>query len=89
MIRVLRDEIFTAGGPTGPIAQGDPAALMQSDAARIRIVNNTYTADLDGRTGNFLIAQGMQVTERGVPTGDSDQTVLIMYSFKVICHCGI
>ncbi len=83
LIRVLRDEIFTADGPTGPLAQGDPAALMQADAGRIRVVNNTYTADLDGRTGNFLLAQGMQVTERGAPTGVSDQTVLIVYSPKL------
>ena len=83
MIRVLRDEIFTAGGPTGPIAQGDSVALMQADAARIRVINNTYTADLESRTGNFLLAQGMQVTERGAPTGASNQTVILLYSPKL------
>ncbi len=83
MIRVLRDEIFTTGGPASPLAQGDPAELMQADAARIRITNNTYTADLDVRTGDFLTAQGMLVTERGVPTDDAAQTVLIVYSPKL------
>lgn len=83
MIRILRDEIFMTGAPVGPLAQGDPAALMRADAARIRVVNDTYTADLDVRTGNFLAAQGMQVTERGVPTGDSAKTVLIVYSPKL------
>lgn len=82
-IRVLRDEIFTSGGPTSPIAQGDEVALMQADGARIRVTNNTYTADLDGRTGNYLVALGMQVTERGAPTGVSDQTVLVVYSPKL------
>jgi polyisoprenyl-teichoic acid--peptidoglycan teichoic acid transferase len=82
-IRVLRDEIFTSGGPTSPIAQGDPVTLMKADAARIRVTNNTYTADLDGRTGNYLNSQGMQVTERGTPTGASNQTVLIVYSAKL------
>ena len=33
-IRELRDKIFTTGGPTSPIAQGDPTALMQADGAR-------------------------------------------------------
>ena len=56
---------------------------MQSDAARIRVTNNTYTADLDERTASFLMAQGMQVIEHGVPTGASDQTVLIVYSPKL------
>jgi hypothetical protein len=83
MIRILRDEIFIPGGPLSPLAQGDPGTLMQEDAARVRIVNNTYTADLDGRTANFLTAQGMQVTEYGVPTGWSEQTVLVVYSPKL------
>lgn len=83
MIRVLRDEIFIPGGPLSPLAQGDPGTLMQSDDARIRVTNNTYTADLDGRTANFLMAQGMQVVEHGIPTGASDQTVLIVYSPKL------
>jgi polyisoprenyl-teichoic acid--peptidoglycan teichoic acid transferase len=82
-IRLLRDEIFTSGGPTSPIAQGDEAALMQADGARIRVTNNTYTANLDSRTGNYLLALGMQVTERGTPTGLSDQTVIVVYSPKL------
>jgi polyisoprenyl-teichoic acid--peptidoglycan teichoic acid transferase len=40
LIRILRDEIFLPGGPLSPMAQGDPVALMQSDQARIRIINN-------------------------------------------------
>jgi LCP family protein required for cell wall assembly len=83
LIRVLRDEIFVPGGPLSPLAQGDSLTLMQVDAARIRVVNNTSTADLDGRTASFLTAQGMQIVEHGVPTGTSDQTVLILYSPKL------
>lgn len=80
LIRVLRDEIFTANGPTSPMAQGDLVTLMQSEVARVRVTNNTYTAELARRTANFLQAQGVQVTEIGVPTGDASQTVLIIYS---------
>jgi hypothetical protein len=83
LIGVLRDEIFVAGGAVSPLAQGDLTTLMQADEARIRVTNNTYTADLDGRTANFLMTQGMQVTERGVPTGASNQTMLIVYSPKL------
>jgi hypothetical protein len=82
-IRELRDQIFTTGGATSPLAQGDPRALMQADGARVRVVNNSSTPDLDTRTGNFLIAQGMQVTERGLPTGGSSQTVIVIYSPKL------
>lgn len=84
LIRVLRDEIFVAGGAVSPLAPGDPATLMQADQARIRVTNNTSTADLDGRIANFLMAaHGMQVTERGVPAGASNQTMLIVYSPKL------
>ncbi|HEX8992445.1 MAG TPA: LCP family protein, partial [Anaerolineales bacterium] len=82
-IRELRDQIFTSGGATSPAAQGTPQSLMQADGARVRVVNNSATPNLDIRTGNFLIAQGMQVTERGAPTGMSNQTVVIIYSPKL------
>ncbi len=82
-IRELRDQIFTTGGATSPMAKGDAQALMRLDGARVRVVNNSSTPDLDTRTGNFLLAQGMQVTERGAPTGYSNQTVVIVYSPKL------
>jgi hypothetical protein len=47
------------------------------------VINNTYTTNLDGRTGNYLIAQGMHVTESGAPTAATDQTVLVVYSPKL------
>jgi LCP family protein required for cell wall assembly len=83
LIRVLRDKIFTADGPISPLAQGDPLTLMQAEAARVRVVNNTYTGDLDIRTGNFLRGKGVQVLEIGVPTGASNQTMMIVYSPKL------
>lgn len=82
-IRVLRDEIFTAGGPTSPLAQGEPAALMQADGARVRVLNGTYTAQLDTRTGNFLRSQGMNVTEIGNADRVYDRTVVVIYSPKL------
>ena len=64
-------------------ARGDPRALMQKDAARIRLINNSNAADLDVHTRNFLIAQGMKVTERGASTGTSNQTIVVVYSPKL------
>jgi LCP family protein required for cell wall assembly len=83
LIRLLRDEIFTVGGPVGPLADGDAVTLMQADAARVRIVNNTYSSDLGERTANFLAAQGMNVVEQGIPTGAANQTVLVLYTPKL------
>ena len=83
LIRILRDEIFVPGGPLSPLAQGDPVALMQSDQAKVRIINNTYTAGLEERTASFLTAQGMQAVEFGPPTGASNTTKIILYSSKL------
>ncbi|MFH1185116.1 MAG: LytR C-terminal domain-containing protein, partial [Chloroflexota bacterium] len=82
-IRELRDRIFTTGGPTSPMAQGDPTALMQADGARVQVTNNSYTASLDQRTGNFLLSQGMQVTGLGTSSGASDTTVVVLHSPKL------
>jgi LCP family protein required for cell wall assembly len=82
-IRELRDQIFTVSGPASPLAQGDPTALMQADGARVMVTNNTYTTGLEQRTGNFLLAQGMQVTGLGQPTGLSEQTVVVVYAPKL------
>jgi LCP family protein required for cell wall assembly len=83
LIRLLRDEIFTSSGPVGPLAEGDSVALMQADAARVRIVNNTYTSDLGERTASFLAEQGMNIVEQSIPTGTANQTVLVLYGPKL------
>jgi hypothetical protein len=81
-IRVLRDEIFTTSGPLSPLAEGDPAALMRADDARVRILNGTSTPELDIRTANYLGQQGVQVAEYGnvkAPT----RTTIVLYSPKL------
>jgi LCP family protein required for cell wall assembly len=83
-IRVLRDEIFSAAGPLTPLATGDPVALMQEDAARVRVVNGTYTEGLPERTGNYLLAQGMQVVEAGgYADRQYDRTTIVVYGPKL------
>lgn len=83
LIRILRDEIFVPGGPLSPMAQGDVMTLMQSEEVKIRIINNTYVADLEQRTSAYLNSQGMQVVEFGVPTGYTSRTKVILYSSKL------
>ncbi|MCB0103061.1 MAG: LCP family protein [Anaerolineales bacterium] len=83
LIRILRDEIFVPGGPLSPMAQGDAMTLMQSDPAKIRIINNTYDANLEQRTATFLNTQGMQVVEFGAPTGYANRTKVILYTSKL------
>jgi LCP family protein required for cell wall assembly len=83
-IRELRDQIFTSGGPISPLAaQGDPTALMKADAARVRILNGSFTQGLDVTTGNYFLAQGMAVTEVGAADRAYDRTLIILHSPKL------
>ncbi len=83
-IRVLRDEIFTSGGALSPLAaQNDPTAMMQADVARVRILNGSVTPGLDVNTGNYLLTQGVQVTEVGNADRGYDRTTVILYAPKL------
>ena len=82
-IRELRDQIFTTGGAVNPLAnQNDLPGLMQADGARVRVLNGSFTAGLDTTTGNFLVAQGVPVTEIG-PAEATNATMLVVYSPKL------
>src|SRR5829696_3191101 len=83
-IRELRDQIFTSGGAISPLAaQNDLTAMMKEDGARVRVLNGSVVGGLDGTTGNFLIAQGVQVTEAGAADGGYNSTVIVLYSPKL------
>jgi LCP family protein required for cell wall assembly len=83
-IRELRDQIFTSGGALSPLAaQSDLTAMMQADGARVRLLNGTFSGGLEQTTGNFLLAQGLQVTEAGPADGAYNSTVIVLYSPKL------
>lgn len=81
-IRELRDQIF--GGAVSPLAaQGDATALMQADGARVRILNGSFTPNLEVATGNYFLGQGMLVTEVNPADRAYDNTVIYLYSPKL------
>ena len=83
-IRELRDQIFTSGGALSPLAaQSDLTAMMREDGARVRVLNGSVAGGLETTTGNFLIAQGVQVTEAGPADGGYNSTVIVVYSPKL------
>ena len=82
-IRVLRDEIFTSTGPLSPIAQGDVTALMREEAARVRVLDGTFTPGLDQRAGLFFQSQGMNVIEVGSAAEAYTKTTVIVYGSKL------
>ncbi|MBN2115116.1 MAG: LCP family protein [Anaerolineales bacterium] len=83
-IRELRDQVFTSGGALSPLApQNDLTALMQADGARVRVLNGTYTAELDTTTGNYLLSLGVPVTAVGPADTAYNATVIVLYSPKL------
>lgn len=83
-IRELRDQIFTSGGAISPLAaQNDLTAMMREDAARVRVLNGSGVGGLESVTGNFLVAQGVQVTEAGPADGGYNNSVIVLYSPKL------
>jgi LCP family protein required for cell wall assembly len=83
-IRVLRDEIFTSAGAVSPLApQNDPTALMQADAARVRVLNGSFSPGLETSTANYFASQGMAVTEYGAADRAYDRTVVVLFSPKL------
>lgn len=81
-IRLLRDEIFGSGA-LSPIAQGTPQALVQAEAPRIRLLNASYTAGLEQRTGNYLASQGIPIAEVGGTGQAYERTIIVLHSPKL------
>ena len=55
---------------------------MQSDNAHVRVLNGTSTPELDMKTGNYLLQQGLLATEFGNAKA-SNQTTIVLYSPKL------
>ena len=69
-IRILRDELFATGGLASPaLAGADPQEVMQTENARISVLNGAGVPGLATRTSEYLAAQGVNV----VNTGDSPE----------------
>ncbi len=80
-IRLLRDQVFTTGGPLGPLAAGqDAAALAKQENAKIEVLNGSLgleqSAGLAGRTGDYLKSLGLNVTR--TDNGDHTSSTIII-----------
>jgi LCP family protein required for cell wall assembly len=82
-IRLLRDEIFTTGGPVSPgTVDVDPLVLAQNEQARIVVQNGTQDAGLATRTSDYLRSLGLNVL--GEQNADQlyQNTTLVVVSGK-------
>ncbi len=82
-IRLVRDEIFTSGGPVGPVAVAEDAqALMQAEAARVSIQNGSGRDGLAGSTAAWLRDQGVNVVDESTAPEFYNVTTFFIYSGK-------
>lgn len=96
-IRLLRDEIFTTGGPVGPAAAqaaveanggeptvmpGDPVEMAKLENARIIVMNGSSTDGLASRTAEYLRGQGLNIIGESNADQAYNQSTIIDYSGK-------
>lgn len=82
-VRLVRDEVFTTGGPVGPAAVAeDPAELMRAEAARVSLQNGTMVPGLAGKTSELLKPDGLNVIEETNADGIYEFTTIFVYGPK-------
>jgi len=82
-VRLVRDEVFTTGGPVGPAAVAEnPVELMKAEAARVSLLNGTATADLASKTAELLKPDGLNVVEESNADGMYEFTTIFVYGAK-------
>lgn len=82
-IRILRDEIFTTGGPISPATVGeDTQVLAQAEQARIVVQNGTQEAGLATRTSEYLRSLGLNVLGEANADQIYHNTTLVIVSGK-------
>ena len=82
-IRIIRDEIFSTGGPVSPAAvSGDPAQLRQAEQARVIIQNGTSASGLATQTAEYLRSQGVNIIEETNADRLYSTSTIIIYNGK-------
>lgn len=79
-IRILRDEIFTTGGPYAPAAVSGSAELMKIEAARVVVNNGSSVAGLAGQAAGLMREQGVNITGEGNAAQAVGATTIVDYT---------
>jgi LCP family protein required for cell wall assembly len=82
-IRLVRDNVFTTGGPVSPAAVGqDPKALMDAEKAKVSVRNGSTTSGLAAKTSTYLKGQGVNIVDEATADRAYEATELVIYSGK-------
>ena len=81
-IRELRDYIFTSEAPP-PQQEKDPVTRLESEAARIEVLNGTTTAGLAALTTDYLQQQGLEIARtENADRSDYPESLVIVHTGK-------
>ena len=88
-IRLLRDDVFTTGGPVSPAAVSkDEKALVAAEQAKVSVRNGSTTTGLAAKTSAYLKGQGLNVVEESTADRAYEATEMVIYSGQTI-HGGL
>jgi hypothetical protein len=80
-IRILRDEFFANSGFASPaLAGADPQELMQTENAKVSVLNGAGVPGLATRTSDYLAGQGVNVVNTGDATDLYSATTITSYT---------
>ncbi|HPH97632.1 MAG TPA: LCP family protein [Anaerolineaceae bacterium] len=81
-IRIVRDDVFSTGGPVAPIVvTQDAKELMKVEAARVSVQNGSGAEGLASRSTAYFRGEGMNVVEE-TNAQYSDNSIIYDYSGK-------
>jgi len=82
-IRLVRDQVFTTGGPAGPAAiNQDEITLMKSENARVVLRNASTTVGLANQTTDYFKKNGLNITETNNAERAYTETLIYIYNGK-------
>jgi LCP family protein required for cell wall assembly len=82
-IRLIRDQVFTTGGPVGPAAIGqDAKALAAAESAKITVLNGSGVGGMAAKTSDYLKSQGLNVIQQGNADRVYTETTIVIYAGK-------
>ena len=82
-IRLVRDQIFTTGGPASPAAVNqDELALVKTENAKVMLRNGSSTTGLANLTSEYFKKNGLNITEANNAEKVYTQSTITIYNGK-------
>lgn len=82
-IRIVRDQIFTTGGPASPAAVNqDELALVKAENARVSLRNGSSTTGLANQTNDYFKKNGLNIVETSNADKVYTSTTITIYNGK-------